>query len=58
MQSSAGDVNQQMVQYGISFINGMADVTAANHQTAFDNKLKAQIKDYETKFASVLQRGQ
>ncbi len=58
MQSNAGDVNQQIVQYGISFLNGMADVTAVNHQTAFNNKLKAQIKDYETKFASILQRGQ
>ncbi|HEY5327192.1 MAG TPA: DUF2723 domain-containing protein [Mucilaginibacter sp.] len=57
-QNNSGDFSQQTVQYCISFINEMADVTAENHQTALNNKLKAQTKDYETKFASVLQRQQ
>jgi predicted translin family RNA/ssDNA-binding protein len=58
MKNNSGDFSPQTVQYCISFISGLADVTGENHQIALNNKLKAQMKDYETKFAAILQRGQ
>jgi hypothetical protein len=58
MQSNPGDLNTRDVQYGISFINGLESLTDQNHQTALTVKLKAQLKDYEGKFGSILQRQQ
>jgi hypothetical protein len=58
LQNNSGDLNARDVQYGISFLNGITGMTGENHQTALNNKLKAQLKDYETKFASILQRQQ
>jgi len=58
LQNSSGDLNMRDVQYGLSFLHGMESMTAENHQTALDNKLKAQIKNYESKFGSLLQRQQ
>jgi hypothetical protein len=58
MQSNPGDLNTRDVQYGISFINGLESLTDQNHQAALTIKLKAQLKDYEGKFGSVLQRQQ
>jgi hypothetical protein len=58
MQNNSGDFSARDVQYGISFINGMAGITGENHQTALNNKLKAQIKDYETKFSAILRQQQ
>ncbi|MDF2434327.1 MAG: hypothetical protein JWP44_3958 [Mucilaginibacter sp.] len=58
MQNNSGDLSMRDVQYGVSFINGMASITGENHQTALNTKLKNQLKDYESKFASLLQRQQ
>jgi hypothetical protein len=58
MQSNSSDLSLRDVQYGVSFINGLASVTNENHQTALNKKIQQQLKDYETKFASVLQRQQ
>jgi hypothetical protein len=58
MKDNSGDFNPRDVQYSISFLNNMADITAKNHQTALNSKLKAQIIDYEGKFGAVLQRQQ
>jgi hypothetical protein len=58
LQNNSGDLNARDVQYGISFLNGITGMTGENHQTALNNKLKAQLKDYETKFAAILQRQQ
>jgi len=58
MQNNSGDFSPRDVQYGISFINGLANITGENHQTALSDKLKAQVKDYETKFGAALQKQQ
>jgi hypothetical protein len=58
LQSNSGELNTRDVQYGISFLNGITSMAGENHQTALNNKLKAQLKDYETKFAPILQRQQ
>ena len=58
LQDNSGNLNVRDVQIGISCINNMAGITEDNHQTALSNKLKAQLKDYETKFGSILQRQQ
>jgi hypothetical protein len=58
MQNNSGDFNAQTVQYGVSFISGMAEIAAGNNQIALNKKLQSQAKDYEAKFASVLQRQQ
>jgi hypothetical protein len=46
------------VQYGVSFLNGLVTLTGENHRTALNAKLKGQLKDYESKFASLLSRQQ
>ena len=58
MQSNSGSLNTRDIQYGISFINGLVGMTADNHQTALNNKLKSQLKDYESKFSSIMSRQQ
>jgi hypothetical protein len=56
LQNSSGNLNVRDIQYGASFLNGMIAMTTENHQTALNNKLKAQLKDYETKFSSILRQ--
>ncbi|MDB5132996.1 MAG: multidrug transporter [Mucilaginibacter sp.] len=56
LQNSSGNLNVRDVQYGASFLNGMIAMTTENHQTALNNKLKAQLKDYETKFSAILRQ--
>ena len=58
LQDNAGNLDTRMVQFGVSFLNGLVSMTGENHQTALNNKLKAQLKDYETKFGSVLRQQQ
>ena len=58
MQNSPDNISLRDVQYGVSFINGMASLTEENHRAQLNVKLKAQLKDYEGKFGSVLQRQQ
>jgi hypothetical protein len=58
LTDNPGSVNVRDVQYGVSFINGLAGITADNHRNDLSKKLQAQLKDYESKFASVLQRQQ
>ena len=58
LQNNSGDLSTRDVQYGVSFLNGLVGMTGENHQTALNNKLKAQLKDYESKFAAILQRQQ
>jgi hypothetical protein len=56
MQQNAPDFSQRDVQFGIQFLNGLSGLASANHQTAIDKKLSAQLKDYEGKFASILRQ--
>ena len=54
LQDDANSVNRRDVQIALQVINGMADFTRTSHQTALNQKLEAQLKDYGTKFAPVL----
>jgi len=56
LQDNSSSLDTRTVQYGISFLNGLVGVTGENHQTALNNKLKAQLKDYEAKFASIMRQ--
>lgn len=58
LQANSGNLNPSDVQYGVSFINALAGITDDSKQTALSAKLKAQVKDYEVKFAAILQRQQ
>ncbi|TWI94200.1 uncharacterized protein DUF2723 [Mucilaginibacter frigoritolerans] len=58
LQNNSGDLSVRDVQYGVSFLNGLASLTEENHQAALSAKIKAQLKDYESKFSAVLQRQQ
>ena len=58
MQNSPDNISLRDIQYGVSFINGMSSLTEENHRPLLNTKLKAQLKDYESKFGSVLQRQQ
>ena len=54
MQTSPGDVNAQDVQLGVSVLNGMAELTKDNNQTALNSKLQVQLNDYTNKFSSIV----
>jgi hypothetical protein len=58
LQANSGNLNTRDVQYGISFLNGLSGITDDNKQAALSTKLKSQVKDYEVKFAAILQRQQ
>ena len=58
LQNNSGELSSRDVQYNISFINALVGITEENHLTALNNSLKAQLKGYESKFASILQRPQ
>jgi hypothetical protein len=56
LQNDTGEMSERNVQIGLQFLNGMAAVAHNNNQTALDNQLTAQVKDYEGKFGGVLRR--
>jgi hypothetical protein len=58
LQTSPGDVNALDVQLGVSVLNGMAELTKDNNQTALNSKLQAQLSDYTNKFSSIVGRQQ
>jgi hypothetical protein len=58
LQKDTGSINLRDVQFGVQLLGGMADITRDGKQTALTNKLQAQLKDYEAKFAGVLSRQQ
>jgi len=58
MQDNSETFSKRDVQYGVSFINGLAGITAENHRADLTKKLQNQLKDYETKFAAQLQSQQ
>ena len=59
MQSnSMDDISPRDINVSIQLIAGLADFTKNAHQTEWANKLAAQSKDYQVKFASMLQRQQ
>ncbi|MGN6177676.1 MAG: glycosyltransferase family 117 protein [Mucilaginibacter sp.] len=56
LQNNAAEVDPEMVQYGIRFLNGMAAITKEGKQPELSNKLIAQVTDYENKFGMMLRR--
>jgi hypothetical protein len=55
LQSNSANLSPRDVQYGASFLYRMAGIAEQYHQTALNAKYSAQLKDYENKFASILQ---
>jgi hypothetical protein len=58
LQKDASQVDSRAVQMSLYIINAMAQVTKDNHQAALADKLGKQVKDYESKFSSILPKQQ
>jgi hypothetical protein len=56
LQSSASDVNESNVQYELSVLNGITELSKEYHQTAMAGKLQEQMDDYTKKFKDIIQR--
>ncbi len=54
LQNNGSMLNTRTIQFGLQILNGLAQLNKDNHQTALANKLDAEVKDYEVKFAPVL----
>ncbi len=54
----ASQVDSRAVQMSLYIINAMAQVTKDNHQATLADKLGKQVKDYESKFSSILGKQQ
>jgi hypothetical protein len=57
-QNNGAGLSVRDVSIGIQLLAGMQDFAKAAHQNDLSNKLSAQFKDYQTKFAPILNRGQ
>jgi len=58
LQASPGDVNTSNVQFEISVLNAMTQITKENQELVLNTKLQAQLSDYENKFAGALGKQQ
>ncbi|MBS1523465.1 MAG: DUF2723 domain-containing protein [Bacteroidetes bacterium] len=58
LQASPGDVNTSDVQFEMSVLNAMTQITKDNQELALNTKLQSQLSDYESKFASVIGKQQ
>jgi len=56
MQSSPGDVNADNVQFDLSVLNTIAQLTKQNQQLALNSKLEAQLNDYANKFSAIIKQ--
>ena len=54
VQSNSGSISPRDIAFSIQLIGGMGEFAKNNHQTELATKLQNQVKDYESKFASVL----
>ncbi|MDB5111566.1 MAG: hypothetical protein JWR67_2680 [Mucilaginibacter sp.] len=54
LQNDADTMNIRNVKYNISFLNNLVNITKDHHQTMLNDKLVAQLNDYESKFKSIL----
>jgi hypothetical protein len=55
MKDNSSAFNPQAVQNCMYFVNGLVEITGENHQTALNDKYKAQLNDYKNKFSAALQ---
>src|SRR6185503_8183904 len=53
LQTNNRDIDQRTVQLGVQLLNSMADTAKNSRQAALGDRLQAQLKDYENKFAVV-----
>jgi len=53
-QASPADLNASNVQFEMSVLNAMTQITKENQELALNTKLQAQLSDYENKFAGVI----
>ncbi len=58
LQSNSDGMSMRDVQIGVQLLAGITDFAKASHQTELYNKLTAQDKDYQAKFAAILSRQQ
>jgi hypothetical protein len=58
LQKDASTVDTRTVQIGMSLMNGLSQLSKENHQAVIADKLQKQLKDYESKFASILGKQQ
>ena len=58
LQASPGDVNASNVQFEMSVLNAITQITKENQELALNAKLQTQLSDYENKFAGILGRKQ
>ena len=58
MQKDVSSVDQRTVQLGVSLLDALSKATKENHQTAVTAKVDKHLKDYESKFGSVLGKQQ
>jgi len=58
LQASPGDVNTSNVQFEMSVLNAMTQITKENQELVLNTKLQAQLSDYENKFAGALGKQQ
>ena len=58
LQNNSDDLDPRTVNIGVQLIGALSDFTKDAHQTQLYNKLAAQYKDYQTKFANVVSRQQ
>ncbi len=49
-------MDPRTIQIGMQLLNSMADTTRSKNETAFSDQLQAQLKDYENKFAVLMNR--
>jgi len=54
VQSNSGSISPRDIAFSIQLIGGMGEFAKNNHQTELATKLQNQVKDYESKFASIL----
>lgn len=58
LQNNNDQLDSRTINIGVQLIGALTDFTKDAHQTALYNKLSAQYKDYQAKFANVLSRQQ
>lgn len=54
LQASPGDVNTSDVQFEMSVLNAMTQITKENQELALNSKLQTQLNDYESKFGGII----
>jgi hypothetical protein len=58
MQKDVSSVDGRTVQLGVSLLDALSKITKDNHQTAIAEKIDKHLKDYESKFASIVGKAQ